>query len=310
MAATNATNQAFKQDISLLFLDVDGVLNTQGGVNTQTDQGMLRVLRCHVERLADILKSTNVECKICISSAWRLYKYALQFLRKRLITMGDIDVDSVIIGQTSSIPYHKNVQNLYAQRICEIQSYLNDNEALKSKYNVVSFCVIDDMDLSRIGINFVHINPRQGLTDTNAQQILSILNRDSDTQRLMTLKAKPCIKLLFIAAVCTNSSDKNATMMRIIQKKTECTLVMPPDIQESNAKSLAIELDHLCQIPQYMMDLEKRYNIQSWAVLDYMNIFEKYKDQNALIARKFIEVDPTKDLSINDVLAAVSILNK
>eukprot|EP01083_Nonionella_stella_P283764 965804_1 len=101
-------NECSKQNISLIFLDVDGVLNLYNRDKTISNKAALCILRSHVERLKQIITNTNIECKICISSAWRLNKYTLQILKKKLISIADID-DNIIIGQTPFIPYNHNI---------------------------------------------------------------------------------------------------------------------------------------------------------------------------------------------------------
>ena len=312
--------QFSKQDISLLFLDVDGVLNTNDRDESKKDKALLSLSRQHIERLKMIITSTNVSCKICVSSAWRLNKYSLQYLKKRLVAIGDIDCDNIIIGQTPSIPYNHDINNVEDQRVLEIKTYLNGNGILKSRYNLVSFCVIDDLDLSGIGKgNFVHTNAKFGLTESDSHAVLSILNQvplndEQSKQKLITLKAKPSIKLLFIAASEQNHRNINISRLQIILKKTECKLVLKNDeykYQNIYRKYDSFTINDFKDIIQFVNDLQNVYNIQSWAVLDYNNIYQKYNNikEQALVSRRFIKINAS-GLVLDDVLTTVSILNK
>lgn len=303
-----------KQNISLLFLDVDGVLNTNDRDRNKKDKALLSLSREHIERLKMIITSTNIPCKICISSAWRLNKYSLQYLKKRLMAIGDIDVHNIIIGQTPSLPLNDN--NVEDQRVLEIKTYLNGNGILKSRYNLISFCVIDDLDLSGIGINnFVHTNPKYGLTESDSHAVISILNG----QKFKKMKIKPNIKLLFIAASSENHENINISRLQIILKKTECKLVLKDEEYNkyqniySKYNSIMTVSNDVEDIIQYISDLESIYNVQSWAVLDYINIYEKYQNnttKQALVSRRFIKINASQGLILNDVLTTVSILNK
>ena len=305
-----------KQNISLLFLDVDGVLNINDRDRNKKDRALLSLSREHIERLKMIINSTNIPCKICISSAWRLNKYSLQYLKKRLMTIGDIDVENIIIGQTPSIPYNNDINNVEDQRILEIKTYLNGNGILKCRYNLVSFCVIDDLDLSGIGINnFVHTNPKYGLTESDSHAVISILNG----QKFIKSKSKPNIKLLFIAASSENHENINISRLQIILKKTQCKLVLRDDEYNkyqniySKYNSIITVSNDFQDIIQYISDLALMYNIESWAVLDYINIYQKYANntkEQALVSRRFIKINASQGLVLNDVLTTVSILNK
>jgi len=305
-------NQCYqqKQDISLLFLDVDGVLNTSDPDKVKKSKSVLSMLRPQVERLKEIITSSNIECKICVSSAWRLCEYALLHLKKTLITMADIDVDRVIVGKTPSIPFNDDIDSYTEQRIHEIKSYLNDDKTLNSKFNVISFVVVDDLDLSGIGMNnFVHINPKYGLTETKSLEILSKLN-SGNKQKLIELKSKPRIKLLFIAGLENNYNNINSERLQIILKKTECTLVLTKHEYNHKAYHDSFTIDNFTEITQYVTNLEQTYNIESWAVLDYINIHQQYAHFQAIITRRFVKVDPNTQLELNHVLATISILNK
>jgi len=311
-----------KQNICLLFLDVDGVLNTHNREKAKKDKFALSLSRNLIERLKIIVTSTKHECKICLSSAWRLNKHAVEYLKKQLIAMADIDVQRTIIGQTPSIPLNDHITNCVQQRAFEIRSYLLNDHALKNTYNVISFCVIDDLDLSdQLPSNcFVRIDPKSGIADHDIYAVVCKLNQvplNHDgaqiEQQILSWQSKPKIKLLFIVAMENNYQSMNIDRLRIIRNKTECTLVITKHEFKSKhdiyQNSFLLE-ENSC-ILQYVTDLEQLYCIQSWAVLDYVNLKdEKYDQHPTLISRRFIKIDPNQGLVLNDVLSTVSILNK
>eukprot|EP01084_Bolivina_argentea_P088981 160646_1 len=162
-----------KQDIKLLFLDVDGVLNTK------YDNGLRDDL---IKHLAKIIECTN--CKIILSSTWRLKESYKQELFDALKQKGNIDIDNVYIGDTPLI------SNGFV-RALEIKSTLNDISVL---HNVVSWCAVDDDDLGNpllfnnqqwyikdeckkfMRNHFVKTNENMGLIATKMKQAIRILN--------------------------------------------------------------------------------------------------------------------------------------
>ena len=157
-----------QEEIKVLFLDVDGVLNTVKNRH---------LCKKMIKRLAWIIKET--QCKICLSTSWRTDNTAKFKLFKELKKKGDIKVDEVYIGDTPTI-YHK-------PRAIEIKQFLE--HFIDSK--IIKYCVIDDMPLDKplyesrkkiltecqttMNEHFVQTNDEIGLTDDNVQNVISIL---------------------------------------------------------------------------------------------------------------------------------------
>ena len=88
-----------KNKINIIFLDVDGVLNSRAYLNSHKDPEDEIDMRA-VERLAKIYKQCN--CKIVLSSSWRelcgdetkvphsMYKYLESCLAKYGMTIMDV----------------------------------------------------------------------------------------------------------------------------------------------------------------------------------------------------------------------------
>ena len=115
-----------KQDIKLLFLDVDGVLNTQWDTELREDL---------IQNLGQIIHKTN--CKIILSSTCRLHQLHKIQLFHELKQKGDVNIDGIYIGDTPHI-----ANGLI--RALEIESSLSDMNTI---YNIIAWCAIDDDNL-------------------------------------------------------------------------------------------------------------------------------------------------------------------
>eukprot|EP01083_Nonionella_stella_P141132 434253_1 len=164
-----------QEQLKLLFLDVDGVLNAE----KKSKQKTYDVSEAMIKRLAAIVETTN--CKICLSTSWRMIPSAKQALFLILKQIGGIDMmDEVHLGDTPRI-YDK-------PRALEIAQFLN---ALKC--NVTAWCALDDGPLHRpphekrqhilkqcqsvMENHFVQTDASIGLTDENVKQVISILQQ-------------------------------------------------------------------------------------------------------------------------------------
>ena len=137
--------------MKILFLDIDGVLNTfkTGGLYTLT--------RTKLKLLQDIVEQTG--CEIVLSSTWRKDPYSFKKLN-RVLAYRKIKIKS-ITPVMWSVP-----------RGFEIASWLNDNPGV-TKYAIVD----DDKDMleSQL-INFFQTDGDYGLTKTIAYRIIHHLN--------------------------------------------------------------------------------------------------------------------------------------
>jgi hypothetical protein len=168
--------------IKILFLDIDGVLNT--GDNLVSHQVINGIdpnyeitdkfatffdERC-VRYLKWIVKKTN--CKIVISSTWKLsgLKFMQNLWEYRNLPGEVIDLTPTIVDQYIINMY--GVVNDNADRGFEIQQWLEEN-----KWD--TYCIIDDdtdMLSSQIK-NFVKCNPMHGITINEAEKVIKILNK-------------------------------------------------------------------------------------------------------------------------------------
>eukprot|EP01084_Bolivina_argentea_P269141 457339_1 len=164
-----------KQAVKVLFLDVDGVLNT----NNDSDEFGLNVIL--IQRLCNIINKTN--CKIVLSTDWRLKEKHINDLFIEIKKKGHIDLDNDNI-------YIGNTPRMSIVRAFEIQAYLND-KYINTIYDILSWCAIDDRNLINpsdttdaiqkmcfkiMFDHFVHTNSQYGLTEKAMNYAIAKLN--------------------------------------------------------------------------------------------------------------------------------------
>ena len=141
----------------ILFLDVDGVLNSaldRFSFSISTDK--------HLDILRTIISITGA--KIVVSSAWRLSTPGREVLCQRLNDFGMEVYGYTPISRECGVPRGK-----------EIMQFLE-----KEKEPVESFAIVDDeADMLELKYtNLVQTDPWIGLTESDAKKIIEILNGD------------------------------------------------------------------------------------------------------------------------------------
>eukprot|EP01084_Bolivina_argentea_P224004 378881_1 len=163
------------QVISVIFLDVDGVLNS---VQTQ----MCGIDKVHLNHLQYIIDNSEYACKIVLSTTWRNNENTKKQLLNTLERELNIDnVNDLVIGSTPSLDN--------AQRANEIDKYFKVNKKFLSKmYNIISWVALDDMNLDKpneeckkiMDGHFVKVNSEYGLSLDHAKMAVNILNGNED----------------------------------------------------------------------------------------------------------------------------------
>jgi hypothetical protein len=149
--------------MKILFLDIDGVLTTpaefqQGYVSEKYNNHLMYPFnkKC-VDNLKRIISETGAN--IVLSTSWKR--------QHPLDEMNEIFKDNNV-----NLPILDSTPNDVGDfRGHEINLWIEQN-----KDNIDSFCVVDDLDLSACFVNFVKTEPRVGLTDGDADEIIAILN--------------------------------------------------------------------------------------------------------------------------------------
>ena len=153
----------------IIFLDVDGVLNTDSCRPRDAIKSSL------VERLAQAVLRTG--SRIVLSSTWRLHVKYRNKLLKRLESVG---VDRcLIIDDTPQLPFDLRCGWPVAEhnRACEIAAWM----ASARTHPDLKWVAIDDLDVTNsphasfFHGHFVHTTRQKGLTQDCADAIMRIL---------------------------------------------------------------------------------------------------------------------------------------
>ena len=157
--------------MKVIFLDIDGVLNyTQWYVddrnpgNLNGEEGDLDPL-C-VNRIINICNKTGA--KVVISSDWRISWYGTQ------LRLGRMGLDENYILDKTPERIWINIPGFDHSRGAEIDDWLSSHPECDN------YVIIDDrtdFKDNQMG-NFIHINPKIGLTDENMNQAIAILNKN------------------------------------------------------------------------------------------------------------------------------------
>lgn len=158
------------QQIKILFLDVDGVINTTENQNLCPKM---------IKRLGHIIHETK--CKVCLSTSWRTNESQKAKLFKELKMKGNIEIDKIYVGDTPTI-YDK-------PRAYEIKAFLDS--ICEDLYTVIKWVAIDDMQLDKpqfesrklilteceslMRNHFVLTDDQIGLTHDNAKDVIKLL---------------------------------------------------------------------------------------------------------------------------------------
>ena len=136
--------------MKIIFLDIDGVLNSINDKFSQTLE-----TQSHLSLLGELVKKTNA--KIVLSSSWR----GIPSLRK-LVENKMKEINAEIIGATRSLP---------GTRGSEIKDWMKDKD-------IESFVILDDdKDMDEMTkTNLVLTDSNKGLQKEDIEKALKILN--------------------------------------------------------------------------------------------------------------------------------------
>ena len=151
--------------MKVIFLDIDGVLNSTKSTHRQREELDNRKYddipdKVHIHWLNYIILNTGA--KVVLSSSWR--KYINTYLMEMLLyTQG---FKGSIISRTGE----------FGKRAEEIRSWLSDRKRESSE--IESYVILDD-EFMKIN-NFVRCDPIEGLGEMEAQKAIEILNRKEE----------------------------------------------------------------------------------------------------------------------------------
>ena len=162
----------------VIFLDIDGVLNTgrwysKMDRNTPKDKYGYAFDPNAVANLKKIIDETGAE--IVISSSWKSFGLSEleEMWQDRVLPGKLIGITPNTVSDEMLLNADLDHMELFSIRGMEIKEWLSK----KGKY-VSHYVIIDDMDnmLQEQKSHFVQTNPEVGITEENAVQAISILN--------------------------------------------------------------------------------------------------------------------------------------
>lgn len=170
--------------MNIIFLDIDGVLNTESHLNALSDYAgystltLLEKRTFHfstkaLQQLNSLIRET--QSKIVISSTWRKNTKNLIAMH-RVFSMYNLDLHIIDYTPNSVIDLAKN--RFQSTRCWEIHIWLQNNK----QYKIDSFVILDDVDIIHndekimyLQKHFVKINPELGLNEDAVQAAKKIL---------------------------------------------------------------------------------------------------------------------------------------
>ena len=162
----------------ILFLDIDGVLNTarwhsQADRSSLQDEYGYRFDPVAVANLKKIVDETSAE--IVISSSWKFMGLTRirEMWKDRRLPGKVVGITPNSVGDEFLLHADLDNMDLLSIRGQEIKEWL-----MPHSDNVSHYAILDDMNdvLREQEPHFVWIDPEVGLTDKNAMQVIMILN--------------------------------------------------------------------------------------------------------------------------------------
>lgn len=157
--------------MKVIFLDIDGVLNYTDWYVDDRNPGNLYGQEADLDPLCidRIIKICNdTGAKIVISSDWRISWYGTQLRLGRMGLDENFVIDKTPERIWITLPGYDH------SRGAEIDDWLSSHPECDN------YVIIDDrtdFKDNQMG-NFIHINPKIGLTDENMNQAIAILNKN------------------------------------------------------------------------------------------------------------------------------------
>jgi len=168
--------------LKIIFLDVDGVLNTNrySKEQIQKNNGRFKFEMIFnfdpraMENLKEIVDSTNAY--IVISSTWRLGHddEEDEYWTNLIKNLKEYDLDKKVIGITPIIPIRCDTEIMQVTRGDEIMRWLNEN----SNKKIEKFAIIDDENLIKGPLKnyLVRCNSYYGITKGTKKKVIDLLS--------------------------------------------------------------------------------------------------------------------------------------
>ncbi len=153
--------------MKMIFLDVDGVLNTNT-TSIAAPSGCMFVEDGLVKRLQSIYYATHA--RIVLSSSWRMGRYDM--LAGRTDTHNARDYNALAAKLLSfGIPINGHTAMLPRRsRAAEIAEYL------RKSADIEQFVILDDIPVEGYSERQILTDPERGLTDADVKRAIKLLN--------------------------------------------------------------------------------------------------------------------------------------
>jgi hypothetical protein len=149
--------------MKVIFLDVDGVLNSRNSFERDRPQTAHYLAPECVEQLARICQSVH-DVKVVLSSTWRMFMPVLMLqdiLRQRGVPITIIDATPPDVG----VGHDGRRLELRGN---EIQAWLDKHEHRVKKFVILD----DDSDMAHLAPHLVQTRFEYGLTDVEANEVI------------------------------------------------------------------------------------------------------------------------------------------
>ena len=179
----NKREQPYNTQSKVIFLDFDGVLNTEEYFASLEEKGLptedaFGTLFCPnaVRNLQQIIDATDA--LIVVSSSWRFagLETLKQMWKERALPGTLYDITSLYVAddyicthiEDKDFDYH---EAMTSTREMEISTWLQEHS------EVTDYVILDDLDSFRQHeAHFIKINPRIGITNEEIKRAITILN--------------------------------------------------------------------------------------------------------------------------------------
>lgn len=157
--------------MKILFLDIDGVVNTDRIARYRKNHGVEEMIfdEDAMKNLEHIVTST--ECRIVISSTWRIHRDTMNPLWIALVdNLRKYNLENFLYDTT-----HFDDPVCFSKpRWLEIKEWLVQNR------DIDSFVILDDeWDMDELNSNFVRCSGAIGISRNNCKEAIAILNNES-----------------------------------------------------------------------------------------------------------------------------------
>lgn len=155
------TDEPKQRYFKVLFLDVDGVLNSEE--TFKKDPNAEFPIDPYMAFLVGRIQ-LETDCKVVLSSSWRHHRPSVVYIHTRIVELYD---------QTQDLSSTRLIRLARGE---EIKHWIEN-----SKYKVDKYAILDDDDdmLQEQKPNFFHTSWKNGLTDDIANKVIEHLNEKS-----------------------------------------------------------------------------------------------------------------------------------